>query len=196
MTQSDDQLSELWHNAEAPLDPALGRKVRQQTRRWFLLLAAEITGIAIGIVIPLLTVLNNPGIFWLVWAADLWGVVGVSAWFVYQRARDLFTGSDETTGAFLALYRQRCLHQISACRVGIVLAALQFLILPGLFWWQSGMTVGESGVTGSASSAARWQDLLVPYLAVLTVMGIYIVIMTRLIRRTRAQLASLGAPTP
>ena len=23
MTQSDDQLSELWHNAEAPLDPAL-----------------------------------------------------------------------------------------------------------------------------------------------------------------------------
>jgi len=182
MSNAADDLENLWKNEEAsPVDPELRQAVENQARRWYLLLGLEIVGIAIGIVAPLIAVIRNPDPFWVLWALDLWGVVGISSWFLIAKVKDMLIEIDQSTLAYERALRRRFQLQIKASNAGVILASLQFLILPLLGWWQ----ISQDNAVPS--------ELFYTYTSILVVMAIYIGVMLRVKSRSQRSIAIRGS---
>ena len=179
MNEPIDDLEQLWKTG-SDSEHQLHREVIGQARRWWFVLSIECLAICIGIVVPILVVARTPEPFWIVWAADLWGVVLISAWFVYLRIKDLLVDLDQSTDAYVTALHKRHTLQIRAARIGIFLALFQFLFLPLLGWWQTASLVGDVGRT------------IVTYAAVLGVMAIYIGVMARVVFASKTKLLELG----
>ncbi|MEM7000868.1 MAG: hypothetical protein AAF529_08780 [Pseudomonadota bacterium] len=175
-----DDMSSLWRSAESAPPPAdLRQRVQAQTRRWQLLIALEALLLVIGIVVPAMQLIEQVDPFRLVWAADIWGVTLIAGWFTLQKVRGLMSATGETTAAYRQLMIRRHEHQIGACRAGLVLAGLQFLVVPALlFLW------------GNAKSEAALQNVVLSSV-VLLLMGGYMAYMARQIKRSRAELLAL-----
>ncbi len=181
MSNQLEDLESLWKDDSRPeTQSSLQQTVIKQTRMWYLLLVAEVIAILIGIVVPLFVVIQNPEPFWIFWAVDLWGVVAISGWFTLTRARSLLSDLDHTTEAYARLLRKRYSHQIKASRIGILLASIQFVVLPLLFWYQ----IDAKSVDESASPLT--------FLIVLFVMGGYILTMLGVAKNTRRKLVRLN----
>lgn len=168
MSDRTDELEMLWKDDDSKqIHPQLYQAVVSQERRWYLLLSLELVAIVVGIVLPLVIVLQNPNPFWFLWALDLWGVVAVSAWFFVAKVKDMLVELHQSTSAFEHAFRRRLQLQIRASNAGILLATLQFVILPLLGWWRVSL------------DGAEQSDLLITYAGILAVMAIYIVVLLR-----------------
>jgi len=130
--------------------------------------------------LPFVIVIQYPEPFWIFWAVDLWGVVAISGWFTLIRARSLLFGLDQTTEAYERLLRKRYSHQIKASHIGVLLASIQFVVLPLLYWYQ----LTAKNINESASPFA--------FVIVLLVMGGYILMMLRVAKSTRQKLNHLA----
>ena len=180
MTDQFDEVEALWKTpvANQPL-PDLQNEVVKQTRRWYLLIATEVLAILIGIVVPLVVVLETPEPFWFVWAIDLWGVVLVSSWFTFTRVRDVLSELDQSTQGYQKTLQRRYTLQVNASKAGILLALLQFIILPLLAWWDL------------STKDLVFADVALTYALVLAVMAGYIVVMSRVRSNAEDQLKRL-----
>ena len=181
MTETPDNLQAIWQEIEprsAPRD--LQPTVKRQTWRLYAVLAMELVMILVGIAVPLVTVVRNPEPFWIAWALDLWIVVIVSAWFVVAKIRNVLSESGLSTEGYNKLMMSRHRNEIRASRWGIAAAAAQFVILPGLAWWQV-----------AAGTNVTVPRLIAGYGTVLVIMAIYIAVMRRTLLRSQRQLEAL-----
>jgi len=181
MSNDLEDLEALWKSgSQLKVEPSLQQTVIKQTRMWYLLFIAEVIAILIGLVFPFVIVIQNPEPFWIFWAVDLWGVVAISGWFTLTRARSLLFDLDQTTQAYERLLRKRYSHQIKASHIGVLLASIQFVVLPLLYWYQ----MSAKSINESASPLS--------FVIVLLVMGGYILTMLRVAKSTRRKLNHLA----
>jgi len=180
MSNDFEELETLWKSgSRSEVEPSLQQTVIKQTRMWYLLLVAEVIALLIGLFFPFVIVIQNPEPFWIFWAVDLWGVVAISGWFTLTRARSLLYDLDQTTEAYERLLRKRYSHQIIVSQLGILLASIQFVVLPLLYWYK----ITAKSINESASPIA--------FVIVLLVMVGYILTMLRVAKSTRRKLNHL-----
>lgn len=197
MTHGDGQdavlkdLGDLWQTPQqAPASDELGdllTTVQRQTLRWRWLIAMEAALVVVGVLVPLLALLEHTSWGRWLWALDIWAVVLIGGWFTWQKARFLVGTVAETTQDYVELLIRRHQHQMRVARAGLWLAGLQFVVVPLVVWLGASPDPSHVGLS-------RYTSNTTAMLLVLLGMGIYMVFMARQLRTSRRELQLL-APT-